>query len=168
MEAIETPAKITKPRRFDVIVQLNGVTWRRIQVEISPDEGKAGQSTEPVTPPSLAGFGLPTPDHLAGISMRYQIAQKVHACTDPHEPPDYVNDRARDVVDLVLIRALSKETGEPVLVPIRQAMLDIFNSRATEAERPSGDWCVIGPPVLPLIRVGGRASMRSQPRQGWG
>jgi len=45
-----------------------------------------------------------------------------------------VNDRARDVVDLVLIRALMKGTGEPALVTVRQAILDIFNSRAVEAE----------------------------------
>ena len=38
---------------------------------------------------------------LAGIAMSYQIAQKVHACTDPHDPPAFVNNRARDVVDLV-------------------------------------------------------------------
>jgi hypothetical protein len=143
VEVIDTPSKIIKPRRFDVVVQLGGVTWRRIQVEASPDEGRAGESFEPLSPPSLAGLGLPTPDHLAGLAMRYQVAQKVHASTDPHEPPVRINDRARDVVDLALIRALSKETGEPALTSIREAILDIFDSRATEAQmlrRPARRW----------------------------
>ncbi|MDR2620173.1 MAG: nucleotidyl transferase AbiEii/AbiGii toxin family protein [Propionibacteriaceae bacterium] len=134
VEVIDTPAKIVKPRRFDVIAQLNGVTWRRIQVEISPDEGGAGAFAEPVTAPSLAGFGLPTPDYLVGLAMRYQIAQKVHAATDPHEPPVYVNERARDVVDLLLIKALVDDTGEPTLAAIREAIRDIFSVRAAEAQ----------------------------------
>jgi hypothetical protein len=45
--------------------------------------------------------------------MRYQIAQKLHAGSDPHEPPAYVNDRARDLVDLLLLKQLAESTGEP-------------------------------------------------------
>ena len=143
VEVIDTPAKIIKPRRFDIVVQLNGVTWRRIQVEVSPNEGRAGESSEKLSPPCLAGFGLPTPDHLVGLAMRYQIAQKVHASTDPHEPPAHINDRARDVVDLALIRRLSERTGEPALASIREAIVDIFDSRGAEAEalgRPVRRW----------------------------
>jgi hypothetical protein len=55
------------------------------------------------------------------------------ATTDPHDPPDYINDRARYVVDLVLIRALTKKTGEPTLLSIQEAVLDIVNVRAAEA-----------------------------------
>jgi hypothetical protein len=55
---------------------LNGVTWRRVQIDISPDEGDAGTTPERFSSPSLAGFGLPTPDHLVGLSMRYEIARK--------------------------------------------------------------------------------------------
>jgi hypothetical protein len=46
--------------------------------------------------------------------MRYQIAQKVHASTDPHNPPEFVNDRARDVVDLLLLRATHRDVRESV------------------------------------------------------
>jgi len=133
VETIDVPFKIIKPRRFDVIVKINGVTWRRIQVEVSPEEGSAGKACEMLVPPSLAGFGLPTPDHLVCLQMRYQIAQKVHASTDPHNPPDYVNDRAHDVVDLVLIRRMAKDTGQPTLKSIHDALVDIFDSRADEA-----------------------------------
>jgi hypothetical protein len=78
-------------------VLLNGVTWRRVQIEVSPDEGHAGTAPEQIPSLSLAGFGLPIPDHLVSLSMLYQIAQKVHASTDPHDPPAFVNDRAPDV-----------------------------------------------------------------------
>lgn len=94
VETIEVPHCIVKPRRFDITVQLNGVTWRRVQIEVSPDEGHAGAVPETIPAPSLAGFGLPSPGTLASLSMAYQIAQKVHACTDPHDPPASVNDRA--------------------------------------------------------------------------
>lgn len=133
VEVIQVPNRLVKPRRFDVIVQVNGVTWRRIQVEISPDEGSAGAQGEPLPAPSLAGFGLPTPDHLTGLTMRYQIAQKVHAASDPHDPPDFQNDRARDVVDLLLLRDLIRETGRPTSVEVKAAILDIFDARARDA-----------------------------------
>jgi len=134
VEIINVPYKVVKPRRFDVVVALNGVTWRRIQVEISPDEGLAGATAEEMPSPSLAGFGLPTPDRLVSLAMRYQIAQKVHASTDPHDPPEFLNDRARDVVDLVLMRDLTQKTGEPDLVAVREAIKDIFAARAAEAQ----------------------------------
>lgn len=133
IEVINVPGRVVKPRRFDVVVQVNGVTWRRIQVEVSPDEGSAGSVGEPVEAPSLAGFGLPTPDHLTGLAMRYQIAQKVHAASDPHDPPAFENDRARDVVDLLLLRDLTSATGAPSDAAIKAAIIDIFTTRARDA-----------------------------------
>lgn len=134
VETIDVPYRLVKPRRFDVIARLNGITWRRVQVEASPDEGGAGTLSEPISSPALAGFGLPTPDHLTSLSMRYQIAQKVHASTDPHDPPAYINDRARDVIDLILLRDLVETTGDPSLAEVRVAVEDVFTARASEAE----------------------------------
>lgn len=133
VEVIQVPNRVVKPRRFDVIVQVNGVTWRRIQVEISPDEGSAGAQGEALPAPSLAGFGLPTPDHLTGLAMRYQIAQKIHAVSDPHDPPAFQNDRARDVVDLLLLGDLIRESGAPSLSDVKAAVLDTFAARARDA-----------------------------------
>ena len=133
VETIEVPHRLVKPRRFDVTVLLNGVTWRRVPVEISPDEGEAGAAPERIPSPSLAGFGLPTPDHLTSLSMRFQIAQKIHAVTTPHDPPAFVNDRARDVVDLLLLRDLVDATGSPTLAEVRVAVEDVFVARAGEA-----------------------------------
>jgi hypothetical protein len=143
VETIDAAHKLVKPRRFDMTVLLNGVTWRRVQIEVSPDEGHAGTTPEQIPSPSLAGFGLPTPDHLVSLSMRYQFAQKVHASTDPHDPPAFINDRARDVVDLLLLRTLTETTGHPSLTEIRAAVEDIFAVRAAEAQAtdaPSRSW----------------------------
>jgi len=76
-------------------------------VEIAPHEAGAGHEQDVLIAPGLGHFGLPNPDFLLGIALRYQIAQKIHACTDPHDPPGYRNDRARDVVDLLLLRDLA-------------------------------------------------------------
>ncbi|MCB0910864.1 MAG: nucleotidyl transferase AbiEii/AbiGii toxin family protein [Propionibacteriaceae bacterium] len=134
IEVIDTPARLVKPRRFQVTLTLRGVTWRRVQVELSPDEGSAGEAGEAFPAPELAGFGLPGPDVLVGLAMRYQIAQKLHASSDPHDPPHSVNDRARDVVDLLLLKTLVEDEGSPTRAEIRDAAVDIFTARATEAQ----------------------------------
>lgn len=138
VEIIVVPHRLVNPRRFDMTVLLNGVTWRRVQVEVAPDEGQAGATPEQIASPSLAGFGLPSPEHLISLSLRYQIAQKIHAVTDPHDPPAAVNDRARDVVDLLLLRDLVASTGQPSLVEVRAAVEDVFAARAAEADATGG------------------------------
>jgi hypothetical protein len=143
VEIIDVPNRLIKPRRFDAVVLLGGVTWRRIQVEVSPDEGSAGSTGEHVPAPSLAAFGLPTPDRLTGLAMRYQIALKIHAASDPHDPPAHENDRARDVVDLLLLRELVSTQAMPTLPGIKDAVLDIFDARARDAAAlglPSRTW----------------------------
>jgi hypothetical protein len=75
--------------------------------------------------------------------MHYQVAQKIHACTDPHDPPAFVNDRARDVVDLLLLRILTETAGHPSPTEIRAAVEDVFAARLVEAEAtdaPSRTW----------------------------
>ena len=109
--------------------------WRRVQFEISPDEAGIGDAGEYIEPTPLSGFGLPDPDILVGIAMEYQIAQKIHAVSDPHDPPVSINDRARDVPDLLLLRDLSRCSGEPELKQLRCACVAVFTARATEARQ---------------------------------
>ena len=66
IEVINAPGKIIKPRRFDVLVSLKGQVWRRIQIEIAPDEAGASSEQDILTVPGLHHFGLPSPDHLVG------------------------------------------------------------------------------------------------------
>ena len=138
VEVINAPGKLIKPRRFDIILDLRGITWRRVTFEVSADEAGIGDLPEPFVAPTLRGFGLPDPDVLVGIAMRSQIAQKLHAVTDPHDPPTLVNNRARDIPDLLLIRNLAAETGSPTLDEIRQSCEAVFAARAQEAEATGG------------------------------
>jgi hypothetical protein len=143
IEVIETPTKIIKPRRFDLTLMIHGKTWRKVPIEISPDEGRAGTLQDEFSAPNLDGIGLPTPDHLISLAMQYQIAQKIHAATDPHDPPVFINERARDVVDLLLLKELVEETGEPSRIQVSDAVKDIFDARSKEAEkldRPIRTW----------------------------
>ena len=130
-----------------------------VQIEVSPDEGHAGATPEQIPSPPLAAFGLPTPDHLTILSMRYQIAQKVHASTDPHDPPAFVNDRARDVVDLLLLRDLIDANGHPTLAEVRSAVEDASPPVPSKQWRPAHHR-VSGGRGLPRIPTGGRVSPR--------
>ena len=135
VEVINVPTRVIQPRRFDIILELRGVTWRRVQFELAPDEAEISEEHEVIEPLPLSGFGLPNPDVLFGIAMRFQIAQKLHAVTDSHAPPESINDRARDVVDLLLLRDLERETGSPTLPDIKSGAVAVFASRAAEAEQ---------------------------------
>lgn len=90
-EIIEIPGRQVKPRRLDVTLQLQGRTWRRIVLEVSADEGRTGERVDSFPSPSLAHFGLNVPPTTAGIAVDYQVAQKLHACTDPHSPAPRIN-----------------------------------------------------------------------------
>jgi hypothetical protein len=74
-----------------------------------------------------------SPDTLATLALRFQIAQKLHACTDPHDSPASINDRPRDVVDLLLLRDLVRTEGRPTLLELRVAAEAIFAARADDA-----------------------------------
>ena len=77
----------------------------------------------------LDHFALPSAHQVAGILVDYQVAQKVHACTDPHDPPSNRNDRPRDVIDLLLLREEHYPPGTH-LSALRTACIDIFTARA--------------------------------------
>lgn len=143
VEVIATPARIVQPRRLNIFVSLRGQVWRKVQVELAPDEGGAGATPETVPAPTLDPFGLPSPGFLVALAMRYQIAQKIHACSDPHDPPLWVNDRPRDVVDLLLLRDLVGAEGTLTTHEIRDAVIAVFEARAADAAalgRPIRTW----------------------------
>ncbi|MCP4680024.1 MAG: nucleotidyl transferase AbiEii/AbiGii toxin family protein [Deltaproteobacteria bacterium] len=129
---INAPGKVIKPRRFDVLLQIRGRTWRRISVEVSSDEGRAGSHIDRIPAPPLKHFGLAAPSTTAGIVLDYQVAQKLHACTDPHTS-DHPNDRVRDVIDLHLLK--SAFYSQKHLTPLSDACRDVFAAREAEAKQ---------------------------------
>lgn len=146
-EVIDAGGKVIKPRRFWVKLAIKGKVWRSIKVEIAGDEADAAHEHDVLTSVKLDHFGLPTPDQLLGIAVRFQIAQKLHACTDPHEPPAEPNDRARDISDLLLLRDLIRLEGQLSEADIGSACAALFHARAEEATalgRSPRPW----PPVI--------------------
>lgn len=131
IEEIAGARRLAKPRRFDLKLLIKGAVWRRIKVEISFPEGHIADASERVPTPESGFFGITTPDHLAGIAMAYQVAQKLHACTDPDDPPGFLNDRVRDIVDLLLIR--ERFYRGVATIEVRAACVDVFSARAAEA-----------------------------------
>ncbi|MDR0783885.1 MAG: nucleotidyl transferase AbiEii/AbiGii toxin family protein [Propionibacteriaceae bacterium] len=144
VEVIAGAKRLVKPRRFEVQLILKGAVWRKVKVEVSFPEGSIADHAQPVPTPQIGFFGLDAPDHLVGIAMDYQIAQKTHACTDP-DTEGWVNDRVRDIIDLNLLHDYFY-LGDPP-VSLKAACLDLFDARATEASE-LGETPRPWPPVI--------------------
>ncbi|MCL2470705.1 MAG: nucleotidyl transferase AbiEii/AbiGii toxin family protein [Propionibacteriaceae bacterium] len=139
IEVIDAP-KLVKPRRLWVQLRAKGSPWRRIQVEVSFPEGNMASQSQIVPPPNLGFFGLDAPEHLIGVAMDYQVAQKLHAASDP-DTEDYENQRVHDICDLLLIKEAFYPGVPPA--PLKSACVDIFDFRADEAAqlgRPVRHW----------------------------
>ena len=73
-----------------------------------------------------------SPDTLATLALRFQIAQKLHACTDPH-------DRLRRLTTGPATSSTScccdlvRTEGRPTLLELRVAAEAIFAARAVDA-----------------------------------
>jgi len=123
--------------RVDVVLEYRGHGWGTIQVHLSPREGDFTE-VEMVEPLGLDPFGLDTPDGLPCLSLRYHIAQKIHAMTEPPVDEETPNERFRDLVDLLLMRELTTDLGG-----VRTACREVFVVRARHEWPP-----VLDPPTF--------------------
>jgi hypothetical protein len=144
LEIIEGARRIAKPRRFEVRLMVKGAVWRKVRVEASFPEGRISERVELAPVPPVGFFGVAAPASLVGIALDYQVAQKLHASSDP-DVEGFVNDRVRDVVDLVWLRERFYPGSPPA--SLRAACVDLFAARAAEAAR-LGDRVRDWPPVL--------------------
>ncbi len=118
-----TRAKVTPaPLRVSIKLRYRAKPFITIPLELSTAEGQSMDAPE-----MLASAVAPKPVQLAGperialLPARYQVAQKLHACTeDTGEPP---NDRVRDLADLMMLRALAVPPSD--LAQVRSACIDI-------------------------------------------
>jgi Nucleotidyl transferase AbiEii toxin, Type IV TA system len=122
----------THALRMDIKLSYKGRAWGTVQLEIAPAEGQAGQEVDRVPAHPLDPVQLQGPDRIACVSVRYQIAQKIHACTEDHAE-GRENDRFRDLIDLQLLRDLVEDDG---LTAIREACVEIFGLRDKHAWPP--------------------------------
>lgn len=101
--------------------------------------------TELVDTISLSPVGLDPPEAIPCLSLPYQIAEKIHACTDQLDG-EVVNDRATDVMDLILIEDFSFP-DRLALPDVRLACIAVFNDRDRHAWPP----VVAAQPTWPAI-----------------
>lgn len=123
----------TQTLRMAIRLSYKGRSWGTVQLEVAPAEGTAGQEIERVPARPLDPVQLDGPDRIACVSVRYQIAQKVHACTEVYTD-GRENDRFRDLIDLQLLRDLLDDGAMPFL---REACVEIFELRGKHAWPPS-------------------------------
>jgi len=108
---VDTP-DATHMRRFDVRVAYRVERFGRmvdepltkLRLEVSAYEGTL-LSPDMVPAFSLKPFGLEGPEALPCIPLVKQIAQKLHAVTEPPEGGK-TNDRFRDLLDIVMLSAI--------------------------------------------------------------
>jgi hypothetical protein len=84
--------------------------------------------SEAVASISLGPVGLDSPNTVPCLSLRYQVAEKLHACTVTLDG-ERINDRVGDVMDLILIEDLSGDGG---YIPrqVRAACVEVFEQRS--------------------------------------
>jgi hypothetical protein len=130
----DAPETIPNTRAVRVRLRLSykGRSWGSVQLEMAPVEGMMGQELDRVETISLHPLQVPLPETANCISLRYQVAQKLHACTEVFDE-GRENDRFRDIMDMLLVEGLLYDVG---LAHVREACVDIFTVRDKHAWPP--------------------------------
>lgn len=129
---VKVPGLAVQPVRFEVKLNYKGRPFGTVPMEAAAPEGAALARVDAVEV-SLDPVGLPAPQTVSCLSVRYQIAQKLHACTDPLDG-ERPNDRAHDLADLILLEEL---LADDELIDVREACLDAFGVRDRQPWPPA-------------------------------
>lgn len=117
----------TGAMRLRLRLSYKGREWGSVKLELAPVEGQMGTELDRVEAAPVDGLQVPVLQVVSCVSVRYQVAQKIHACTEVFGA-GADNDRFRDVMDIVLVEDLVR--GEVGLTRTREACIDIFTVRA--------------------------------------
>jgi hypothetical protein len=123
----------TKAVRVRLRLTYKSRSWGSVQLEMAPVEGRMGRELDCVKAMSLESLQLPLPDVANCVSLRYQVAQKLHACTEIFAK-GRENNRFRDVMDILLVEDLLHDIG---LGLVREACVDIFTGRDKHSWPPT-------------------------------
>jgi hypothetical protein len=115
----------TRAKRLNVVLAYEGRSWSTIKLELSPAESEMGLDVERVPAIDLSPFGLEGPDTVACLPLRFQIAQKLHACTTRRDDGKD-NDRFRDLIDVILLHGLIDDQELPA---VYEACIHVFAVR---------------------------------------
>lgn len=140
---------------FDVKLEYNRKPWMTVRLELGTDEvdsaAEADYSLSPDITDLFRALGLPKPRPVPLMKLHHQVAQKLHALTDPSQ------NRPHDLIDLQLILSQSA-IDFPTL---RQTCIRLFAYRRRQpwptAVHKGADWEVgynaakYDLPVLPTV-----------------
>lgn len=118
------PVKDTGAVRCDIKLAYRGKSVITVKMEVAAVEGGMGNDIDHVPAKSLDHVGLTGPDTIACVAVRWQIAQKLHACTEVFD--DGENDRFRDLIDLQLLGEL---VADDEWTAVKEACLEVFGGR---------------------------------------
>jgi Nucleotidyl transferase AbiEii toxin, Type IV TA system len=145
---IAQPKRIreTDSYRFEIALAFRGKGWGKLQIEVSPPEGRAVEEVDLVESIDISHFlgDSSAPRLVACLSLRYQIATKLHAMTERFSDGSQ-NGRSRDLIDLLLLREL---VDDPFAVAA--ACEEIFRARAKQEWPPSFEPELIWATTYPL------------------
>jgi Nucleotidyl transferase AbiEii toxin, Type IV TA system len=117
--------------RIRVKVAFRTKPFMTLVVEIAPVEA-GGDEVEEIAAHDLSTIGLDGPDIIPVLAVRWQIAQKLHAVTEPPLRLGGENPRYWDLIDLQLLQALAKKN----LAPVKEACKRIFAARGQQPWPP--------------------------------
>ena len=126
------PVRDTGALRCEIKIAYRNKPVVTVPFEIARVEVGMGDDVDRVPGLSLAHVGIVGPATVACVAVRWQIAQKLHACTE--RPVDRVNDRFRDLLDLQLLGELVDNGGWH---DVRVACVDVFAGRAKHPWPPA-------------------------------
>ena len=112
----------------DLKLRYKGQPWCTVNIEISHDEAGSSEERDMVPPPNevqemFRRLGFPSPNPVALITLEHQIAQKLHAVSNPSER----NQRAHDLIDLQVIM----KEGRVDLSRVQAICRELFAHRRT-------------------------------------
>ncbi len=125
----------TPPVRFRVKLLYKGKDFVTVPMELSPAEGRSLDHVE-VLPAavSLEPVQLTEAESIPFLPIRYQVAQKLHACTEDMGK-EHPNQRARDLADILLIEELALD--EDQIPGLRDACVEVFGIRGKHLWPPT-------------------------------
>jgi Nucleotidyl transferase AbiEii toxin, Type IV TA system len=110
--------------RVEVAVTYQTRPFQTVEVDLGPSEAESEQIAPSL--PIMEALSLRVPSPISCTRIDAQIAQKIHAATNPRVVNDLRQDRARDIIDILMLRRL----GQFDPVAIRSACEVLFATRS--------------------------------------
>lgn len=109
--------------RIEIAITYQGRSFQTLDVDLGP----AGESHDLVHPAiqGLAELGLRIASPVRCLTLSVQVAHKIHAATNPRIISDPKQNRARDILDILLIEVL----GQLDTRAVREVAERIFKER---------------------------------------